>query len=318
MARRKDPVDHRLLYKVSVLYYLQHHTQQEVAERLHLSRPKVSRLLQQARQRGIVQIHVVPSGAFLELETELEQRYGLEEVLVVETDPAAEGRVLEQQLGGAAADYLQRSVADGDVLGVTWGRTLRAMVGALRPRAAHAVRVVQTMGGLGPPEAEVHAANLSRRLAQLLGGSTILLPAPGIVDRAESSTILRADRYVREAMGWFPRLTMAFAGIGALSTNPVFERRGGFLSDEVYEALAAAGVVGDIAMRFFDADGKPVKTELDERTIGITLEELKAVPRVVGVAGGAEKVEAIRGALRGRLINVLITDYDTAVRLQAA
>ncbi|QXD15379.1 sugar-binding transcriptional regulator [Rhodocaloribacter litoris] len=316
MARRKEPVDHRLLFKVSVLYYLQDLTQQEIADRLQLSRPRVSRLLRQAREEGVVQINVVSSMAFLDLETELERRFGLKEVLIVETE--AGERVFGQQLGVAAADYLQRTIQDGDVIGVTWGRTLQAMVNALQPRPVHPVRVVQTMGGLGPPEAEIHAANLSRRLAQLLGGTVTLLPAPGIVDRAESSAILRSDRYVREAMGWFPRLTMAFAGIGALSTNPVFERQGGILPDAAYEALAAAGAVGDIAMRFFDAGGKPVKTELDERTIGITLEELKAVPRVVGVAGGAEKVEAILGALRGRLINVLITDYDTAVRLQAA
>ena len=318
MARRKDPIDNRLLCKVSELYYLEEYTQQQIADRLHLSRPKVSRLIQQARQEGIVQIKVVSNGSFHDLETDLEKRYGLEEVLVVDADAAADPQVLRQQLGTAAADYLLRTTATGDVLGVTWGRTLQAMVQALQPQSPNQVQVVQTMGGLGPPEAEAHATDLSRRLAQLLGGSLTLLPAPGIVDRAESRAVLLADRYVQTALHLFPKLTVAYVGIGALSTNPVFEQDDDLLSEADYEALVCAGAIGDLAMRFFDAEGNPVQTPLDHRTIGITLEALRRVPRVVAVAGGLQKAEAILGTLRGGLVNVLITDYATATRLQAA
>jgi len=318
MARRKDPIDYRLLSKVSELYYLQDYTQQQIANRLHLSRPKVSRLIQQAREEGIVQINVVSNGSFLGLETDLEKRYDLEEVMIVDADTSTDDYVLRQHLGTAGADYLLRTIAAGDILGVTWGRTLQAVVQALQPRATPQVQVVQTMGGLGPPEAETHASDLSRRLAQLLGGSLTLLPAPGIVDRMESRAVLMEDRFVQTAFHLFSQLTVAYAGIGALSTNPVFEPDGGALSQEDYETLLRAGAVGDIAMRFFDEDGQPVKTALDDRTIGITLEELQRVPRVVGVAGGLPKVEAILGILRGGIINVLITDYTTATRLQNA
>lgn len=318
MARRKDPVDYRLLSKVSELYYLQDYTQQQIANRLHLSRPKVSRLIQQARAEGIVQINVVSNGSFLGLETDLEKRYNLEEVLIVGADTSTGDSVLWQQLGAAGADYLLRTISTGDILGVTWGRTLGAVVQALRPQATSQVQVVQTMGGMGPPEAEAHASDLSRRLAQLLGGSLTLLPAPGIVDRMESRAVLMEDRFVQTALNLFSQLTVAYAGIGALSTNPVFRSKDGALSQEDYETLLGAGAVGDIALRYFDRDGQPVKTPLDDRTIGITLEELRRVPRVVGIAGGLPKVEAILGVLRGGIINVLITDYATATRLQNA
>ena len=122
---------------------------------------------------------------------------------------------------------------------------------------------------------------------------------------------------MKAALAQFSELDVVYAGIGALSTNPVFERQGGVLPDGEFEELVAAGVVGDVAMRFFDAEGDPVKTSLDARTIGITLEELQQVPRVVGVAGGPQKASAILGALRGGLINVLTTDYATAAQLSA-
>ncbi len=316
MARPKDPINYRLLSKVSELYYLQQHTQQQIANRLHVSRPKVSRLIQQAREEGIVQINVVSRGSFLELETDLEQRYKLEEVLIVDADAASGDQMLRQQLGTAAAAYLLRTLAAGDILGVTWGRTLQALVQSLQPQSPNDVQVVQMMGGFGPPEAETHAADLSRRLAQLLAGSLTLLPAPGIVDRAESRDVLLKDRYVQAAIDLFSQLTVAYVGIGALSTNPVFEHDGAVLPAADYEALVQAGAIGDIAMRFFDADGQPVTTSLDERTIGITLDALQQVPRVVGVASGAQKVAAIRAAIRGGLIDVLITDHPTAIQLQ--
>lgn len=321
MANSNDATDLRLMSKVSSLYYLHDLKQRQIAERLHLSRPKVSRLLQQARDRGIVQISVTsPEEHFVELEAELEAQYALQEVLIAAPSFSAangDAALLKQQIGAAAARYLRRTVEDGDVLGVTWGTTLQAMMQALRPMSTRDVHVVQTLGGVGPPEAEAHAADLSRRLAQLLDGRLTALPTPGIVDSAEVRDVLLSDRYTQAALDLFSEITTAFVGIGALATNTIFTEDPAVPRD-AYDELAASKAVGDIALRFFDGEGRPVNTALDERLLGITLEQLGEIGRVVGVAGGPQKVEAIRGALRGRLVDVLITDHATASQLASA
>lgn len=318
MATTKDAAHLRLMSKVSSLYYLRGLTQRQIANRLHLSRPKVSRLLQEARDRGIVQISVTsPEDNFVELEAEFENRFGLEEVLVTSSglgDANEEMPFLKQQIGTAAANYLRRTVQDGDVLGITWGTTLQAMMQALQPVRTDDVHVVQTLGGVGPPEAEAHAADLSRRLAQLLDGRLTALPAPGIVDSTQVREVLVSDRHTQTATELFPKLTTAYVGIGALSTNPIFDEDPA-VSEETYDDLVASQAVGDIALRFFDADGQAVDTSLHDRLIGITLEQLQNTDCVVGVAGGPQKVDAIHGALRGELVDVLITDHTTATQI---
>lgn len=318
MATTEDAGELRLMSKASTLYYLQGLNQREIADRLHLSRPKVSRLLQRARDRDIVQISVTsPEDNFVDLETKFEERFDLEEALITSSglsETNAPPAFLKQQIGTAAARYLRRTVEAGDVLGVTWGTTLQAMMQALQPTDTEDVHVVQTLGGVGPPEAEAHAADLSRRLAHLLDGRLTALPTPGIVDSPQARDVLVSDRHARTALELFSDLTTAYVGIGALSTNPIFDEDPA-VPDQTYDALVDAGAVGDIALRFFDEDGTPVHTRLDDQLIGITLEQLHATDCVVGVAGGPEKIDAIHGALRGQHVDVLITDHLTATKI---
>ncbi|HML21941.1 MAG TPA: sugar-binding transcriptional regulator [Aggregatilinea sp.] len=315
MARKPNPVDLRLLGKVSKLYYEQNLTQQEISERLRLSRPKVSRLIQQAHKEGIVQITVVsPPGSYTDLEQQLEEKYGLQEVVVIDTDGSAPQDAVSRQIGIAAADYLQQTIQDGDVIGVFWGVTLNNMVSALQRCDACNVHVVQMVGGLGPPEAEEHATGLCRRMAQLLNGKLTLLPAPGLVDNAQVKEVLLSDSYVRNAFQMFSRITVAFLGIGAASPTS-WIMRNDVLSTAELNDLRAAGAVGETALRFFDAQGQPVETPLNDRILGITLDELKQIDRVVGMVGGPEKVDVVRAAMRGHLIDVLITDHLSAQAL---
>lgn len=316
MARPPQQIDYRLLGKVSRLYYEEELTQKEIAEKLHLSRPKVSRLLNQARAEGIIQIAVIsPPGSFNELEGKLERKYGLQEVVVTEVEPDDPQAAVNQKIGVAAADYLRRTVAGGDVIGVSWGRTLKAMVGALQPADALDTQVVQLIGGLGMPEAEVHATTLCQRMAQALNSRLTLIPAPGIVDNAEVKRILLSDRHVQAAFALFASINVAYVGIGAPTPTSVLVRDGSILRDGELRSLVEQGAVGDIALRFFGADGSPVRSEIDKRVIGISLDELAGIERVVGVAGGAEKVTTIRGALLGGYVDVLVSDQMTAEAL---
>jgi len=299
---------------VSTLYYQRDMTQQLIADRLGLSRPTVSRLIQEAQQQGIVQITVVPArGLHLELETELEERFGLAEVLIVNVDSRRPAE-LSRQIGTAASGYLARTMQRGDTIGLSWGNTLNAMVQAMPAVPGEDLRIVQVLGGIGPPDAEAYAGDMVRRLAQQLGASPVLLPAPGVVATTGVRDALRRDPHVRTALASHDKLDTVFVGIGSLKSNVVLND-GHSLPDGTLERLAAAGAIGDIALRFFDKDGQQVQTPLDKRILGITVDQLRRVRRVVAVAGGAEKLDAIHAGLRSGLVHVLITDHATAAAL---
>ena len=315
MPRPRSAPDLYLLSKVSTLYYLRDQTQQEIAERLRLSRPAVSRLLRDAQNQGIVQITISPPrGLLIDLESRLEERYGLEVVRVVAMEAGTSADLMRRQIGAAAAAYLARTVHPGDTIGLAWGTTLSAMVQSMAPLATESVHVVQTLGGIGPPAAEAYAAELVRRLAQSLGAAPVLFPVPGVVATAEVRDALRNDPHVQAALRYFDRLDTVYVGIGSITSNPVLND-GHSLPPGTLASLVAAGAVGDIALRFFDAEGQPVRSTLDERILGITTEQLHKAPRVVAVAGGPDKVDAIRAALASDIIDVLITDQQTAEEL---
>jgi DNA-binding transcriptional regulator LsrR (DeoR family) len=315
MPRPRSSPDLYLLSKVSTLYYLRDQTQQQIAERLRLSRPAVSRLLRDAQNQGIVQITISPPrGLLIDLESRLEERYGLEVVRVVAMESGTSADLVRRQIGAAAASYLARTVHPGDTVGLAWGTTLGAMVQSMAPLHTEGVHVVQTLGGIGPPAAEAYAAELVRRLAQLLGAAPVLFPVPGVVATTEVRDVLRNDPHVQAALRYFDRLDTVYVGIGSIATNPVLND-GHSLPEGTHAALVAAGAVGDIALRFFDAKGAPVRSSLDERILGITAEQLHKAPRVVAVAGGPDKTDAIHAALKSEIVDVLITDQQTAEEL---
>jgi DNA-binding transcriptional regulator LsrR (DeoR family) len=309
----------RLMTKVARMYHEQGLRQTEIMDRLNMSQSTISRLLQRAEKAGIVRITVsVPSGAHPELEEELQEKYGLKEAIVVES--IEDDDQIVRDLGPAAAYYVETTLKSNDVVGISsWSAALLAMVNSMQPnvRAAGA-KVVQILGGVGNPGAEVHATQLTRRFADLVNGTATLLPAPGVVGSAEARDVLMKDRYVREAVETAGHLTVALVGIGAVEPSRLLASSGNVFSSKELETLRAQGAVGDICLRFFDRQGVPVVTPLNGRVIGLELEQLRGANRVVGVAGGKRKLAAIRGALVGKWVNVLITDFATAQRLVEA
>lgn len=316
MPRPRSRPDFYLLSKVSTLYYLRGLTQQEIADRLHISRPKVSRLLQEALTQSIVRISIAaPRGLHLELEAELESRFDLTDALVIDVEPGPRESIY-RQIGTGAASHLARTLQPGETIGLGWGTTLDAMVQATSPIATEGVKVVQTLGGIGPPESGAYAADLVRRLADLLGASAVLLPAPGIVGTVSARNVLRDDPHVQMALQQYDSLDAVYIGIGSLQASPIL-RDSHYLPPAAYAELQRAGAIGHIALRFFDADGELVHTSLDDRTLSITPEQLRRAGRVVAVAGGPDKVAALTAALKGDFIDVLITDQITAEALLA-
>ncbi len=310
----------RLMTKVARLYHEQALTQSQIAAQLHLSQATVSRLLRRAHDAQIIRITInVPPGAFPALEERLQARYGLRDVIVVD---CADAENPTREIGAAAAYYVETTLDQQEIIGISsWSGTLLAMVDAMNPVVRRgegsAAQVVQILGGVGNPSAEVHAARLTGRLAALVNGTAKYLPAPGIVGSAESVRVLREDPFVQEIFALFDCVTLALVGIGATMPSDLLAASGNRFAPDELAMLQAQGAVGDICLRFFDAAGKPVVTPLDGRVMGMQLQQLKQCRRAVGIAGGQRKIAAIRGALAGGWINVLITDRYTAEALVA-
>ncbi len=306
----------RLMAKIARMYHERGMRQSEIADELHVSQPRVSRLLKRATEVGIVRTTIVsPPGVHTDLEEALEQRYGLSEAVVVDTGGSDD--FVTSALGSAAAVYLETTLTGGDTVGISsWSATLLAAVQAMRPARTTVVdKVVQVVGGVGDPRVQMEATRLIGQFASGTGASPVFMPAPGMLGTASARDSLVADPTVSGVMDLWPDLTMVLVGIGSLEPSPLLRASGNALPEQDQMLLRDAGAVGDICLRFFDQEGIPVSSAVDDRVIGISADQLRRIPRRVGVAGGARKHSAIRAALHGGWINVLITDLDEGRRL---
>lgn len=304
----------RLMTKVARMYYSQGVQQTEITERLNIHQSTVSRLLRKAHESGIVRISVtVPSGIHSELEEALEARFDLREAIVVDSVSKEENQIA-RDLGSAGAQFLELAVKPGEVIGISsWSASLLEMIKAMHPaKNTSGTNVVQILGGVGNPAAQTHATHLAERLAHLLGGSATLLPVPSVTTSLDAKKVLLREAYVRAAMDLFNQVDLVLVGVGAVEPSRLLASSGNVFSAEELKKLRKQGAVGDICLQFFDAQGAPVRTDLTDRVIGISLTQIKKAKRVVALAGGKRKMQAILGALNGRWINVLITDHSTA------
>ncbi|MGW0948326.1 sugar-binding transcriptional regulator [Streptomyces sp. NPDC002623] len=311
--------DHvRLLVKVARMYHERGMRQPEIATHLNMSQPRVSRLLKEAVDRGVVRTVVVsPEGVHAELEDALVERYGLRDAVVVEVEGA--GLDVIPALAAATAAYLDATLKGGDVIGVSsWSATLLESVKVMRAKTPSvAEKVVQMIGGSGSPEVQLHATRLTSRLAELTGARPVFAPSAALVGSKELHDLLSREPAMAEAMQAWSSLTLAVLGIGTLEPSPLLRRSGNAISPADQRQLEELGAVGDVCARYFDEDGSPVDAPFNDRIIGIDPDRLRAVERRIGVAGGLNKVAAIRGAARGGWINILITDVEVARDLLA-
>ena len=306
-----DIHDHGLLYKVAKAYYEDNLTQQQIGGRFGLSRVKVSRMLGRARSAGVVRISITPpESSNADLERAIEARYGLKEAIVI-TPSADDARTIVSELGPVAARYLLRCLQGDEVVAMSWGSTLLSVVDALPAASFPDIRVVQMIGGLGELEANVHGAELARRMAQTLGARPRLLHAPGIVKNQSVRDALVSDPQVSGTLELAAQARIALVGLGELREGSTLFGTHVLAPSQIAE-LKAAGAVGDVALRFFGDGGAKIESEIDAQVVGLDLDSLKVIPRVIGVAGGKNKSAVIHAALSGKLLSVLLTDCYAA------
>ncbi|HXF83386.1 MAG TPA: sugar-binding domain-containing protein, partial [bacterium] len=195
-------------------------------------------------------------------------------------------------------------------VGVSWGTTLRTAIDALRPRRV-GIEVVPLVGGVGSVAAEIHANDLARRLAEAAGGTHQLLHAPAIVASAAVREALLSDPRIARVLAAARRVEVALVGIGALVPSSTVVQSGYFSLRDL-AALRSMGAVGDVCTRPFAIDGRPVDAALNRRILAVEVADLKRIPTVIAVAGGADKADAIAGALRAGFVDILVTDHLAA------
>jgi DNA-binding transcriptional regulator LsrR (DeoR family) len=291
------------------LYYEERMTQEEVAERLGVSRATVVNVLQDARDRGIVTIAVSPKHLqSVRLAHSLCSLYGLERCVVVPDDGGRRSDF--ERIGQAGARVLNEILDPADVLGVAWGRTVLALTGALVSAQLPGVSVVQIVGSaIGTAEfsPELCTSNIAYRI----GAGCINLHAPGIVSRPEIKALFMKEPEIVRQFEIIRSCTKILFGVGGVDSAATI-LSSGYMSPATLKPYLDRGAVGVLAGRFLDRKGKPVLGNLDDQMIGLTLKELLKIPERICVAGGLAKVDAIEGMLNGGYATLLVTDELTA------
>lgn len=296
---------------VASQYYVDGRSKVEIARDLGLSRFKVARMLEEARERGIVRIEIaVPDAINASLSADLCSAYKLRQAIVVDT-PDEPLTTLRADLGRVAASLVTELVQDDDVLGIAWGRTLSAMAAELTQLKP--CTIVQLTGALSDAEVSDNAIELVRRMARVANGPAFPIYAPMVLDDPATARSLRQQVRVADAMSWYDRVSVAIVPIG--SWSPPQSGLYDSLSDKERAELLDAGVRADTSAVMVTSTGDLLTTPLNERMIGISGEQLRRTPEVIAVAGGRDKTDAVRVALRAGFITTLVTNATVAQAL---
>ena len=309
MSERED-----MLAMVASLYYELDQSQTQIANRLGVSSSKISRMLKEARDRGIVHIRVEkPVPRDFALEQQLIEVFGLRDAHVLQTFNDADETAMLSSTGRIAASYLWSvipNLAPGASIGVAWGTGVHATVSALPDNVGQQIDVVQLMGGVGA--LMVDGPDLARMVATKLGGRHYDLHSPLLVERPETRTMFLNEPVVRDAIRRARAVQLAITGIGTVQDDASSFLRAGLLTRADLSQLRHVGAVGEMVGRFFDAEGRHAEIELNQRIVGIELEDLQRIPQVLAIARGITKAAAIRAALIAGYLTVLATDDVTA------
>lgn len=312
--------DQFALAEVANLYYARDMTQAEIAQQLGVSRSNVSRLLKEARRQGMVEIRIhSPLRTSPALQRELASKLGLKECLVL-AELDRDSQILEDtdtanQVAELAARYLWERLDEGNVVSLGWGRSVYRVAHSrfLRQRKRRAT-VVQAMGSIGGSIAEFDGVATTARLAGSLGANAYYLHSPMLVaDKAVRAGLLR-DPHIRKSLEVARRSNTLVSSVGT-PTQDHGQHLTGYLSGSDLEHIRDQGAVGDICGSYFGLDGSDVHLEMNERSIALGHDSLRKIPERIGVGAGPEKPAGNIGAARSGLINVLITDEETAGRM---
>jgi DNA-binding transcriptional regulator LsrR (DeoR family) len=305
----------RLRVRAAWMYFIEQMTQNEIADVLGVGRVTVVRMLAEARARNEVRIAIESELAdIVRLERALERSFGLEQAFVAPlSHPDAD------PIPGIAARtgaYLSEAMKPEMRVGVGWGRTLFATLPFVGARSLSGFKVISLLGGVGVAR-RFNPAEFAWRFAQAFQGDGYLIPTPAVVDSVATKQALVERCGLQEIFRLADDLDAVLVSIGGIASATTFYR-GGFLSETDREALVARGAVGDLLFHFFDREGRLVDHPVNDLVMSVEVDRLRRAPLRILTSGGAEKTEALLGAMKLIAPTVLITDEESARRMLEA
>lgn len=302
--------ERRQLVKIASLYYIEGYTQEQISKKVGVSRPVISKHLQKAKDHGIVEVFIKDESLHtVELEKQLEDTFELRDAVVV---PNSNSLEMDKKLvGQAAANYVSKNSKKMRKIGISWGTTLAEFVKEYPFERREQMKIVPLAGGMGSQYVDIHANQLAYELAKKMNASCSYLYVPAFVESEELKHRLVGMNDVSVVLEEGESVDMALVGLGNPYHNSILKKIG-YLTDKDIAEFQTLGAVGDISSRFVDINGKPIEHQINNRIIGITLEALKNIQFVIGVATGMEKVESVIGALNSHYLDVIIIDESTA------
>lgn len=298
---KRASYEEELMAKIAWYYYIDNLTQQQIADHLGIPRLRVIKLLEKARQYGIVQFKISENNAHTSMENAIAKQFGLKDVFIVPSAAGIENR--NDALAQAAAIYISNRISDNAYINIGYGDTTCRILNHLANNSGLRISVVSLTGGVN--------YYLPNTFSSVFNARLYLTPAPFVMSNKEMVEAICSEPAVREIAEMVPLSAMTIVGIGGIDDNATVVRTG-IMSPKDLRYLAMQGAVGDVLCHFLDINGKPVESPIDDRLISTPLETLAAQNNVIGVAGGESKVNAIIGALNGNFLDILITDRDTA------
>lgn len=309
--KRIDDEIKRQLIKISRLYYFDDMTQQEIADMMNMSRSKVSRSLTFAKELGIVKIFI--DDEFSEeqsLEKAICEKFGLREARVVE----AEDKPIEdiaKQMGSAVTVFLDNLLKDNDILGLMAGYTINAISENMGAIYRKNLKIVPLVGGMGVTGAPWQVNKATTLLSEKFKAPFYVLNCPTNVSSVEAKEILVKEPEIKEVLDLTKKCAVALVGIGEIGDSATLVNIGSIKKKDANELLWHKAKAS-MGTSFFDAEGCEVDVNLSKRMIGVETEDLRKIPNVIAIAAGRNKVDAIKAALKSGIVNVLVTDADTA------
>jgi deoxyribonucleoside regulator len=315
--KRKNYDDRlELLADVAEMYYEEGKTQAEISGQFGITRSAISRILTEAKQKGIVEITIHRKLNFnYTLEQAICDRFPLKSAHIVSWNQSSREEALINRIGGAAAKVLDTYLEPNQIIGVAWGYTMASAIEQFAGKDIENIRIVQLVGVLGSTMHTYSGQSLVEQLARKVHGDGIFLYTPFIVKDKETARALLQDPSSRKAITLGQQCDTAFLGIGSTIPEHCSLYRGGYITREDLTTLQKAGAVGDVGGHYFDINGETASIDFHERMVGISKSDLQQIPNRIGIAGGGLKTEAIYGAIMGGYINILISDSQLAENL---
>lgn len=311
--------EHRhLLETISQLFYMEHLNQQEISDKVFISRSQISRLLQEARDRGIVEINIHFSARRnYTMEAQLVSRFGLGSAFVMSPFQDLDPGNSTKRFYSMGASVLESHLHSNMVFGITWGSSVAGIIHALAPQKdVSSVKIVQVMGSSMMDNPSIDAHELMQILAGKLSASPYYMPAPLIIPDSAAYTALTHDAQIQSMMNLASFCDVLLTGIGTMRNAMISQHPWlGYMTPEMLTELNEKKAVGSICARFFDINGTILDCSWNKYCVGITLDKIRKMEHIVAVAHGVEKADAIIGALRGEFVNTLITDSETCAAI---